>query len=266
MLPAAAARTASRGCRSRSLVPLFPLHQGCDNVNSILSASPLSLIASYYHPPNSCLSQGFDNVNNILSGAAYAPGLLIQIVVMKVIATSICRGSGLQVRGRAWGLAGGSCRFAALLLLGLWQGAITPTDQTHSNSIPCLSAHPPTPQTGRPLRPLHLHRRRPGDRLRRGGTHSGRPRWPRAGGAAGICARGCVLACGTADALAARFVRLPCCVAHSLRLLLPHALSILPSLSAPSFPRHPTPPQQAWPPCSPPTAPSPSPRCSCSLS
>ena len=70
------------------------------------------------------LYQGFDNVNNILScssggstasaavaelaaagGAAvaaaapyaYAPGLLIQIVVMKVIATAICRGSGLQV-------------------------------------------------------------------------------------------------------------------------------------------------------------------------
>lgn len=41
--------------------------------------------------------QGFDNVNNILSSAGdYAPGLLIQIVVMKIIATSICRGSGLQ--------------------------------------------------------------------------------------------------------------------------------------------------------------------------
>lgn len=41
-------------------------------------------------------------MNNILSGGAagYAPGLLIQIVVMKVIATSICRGSGLQVRAR----------------------------------------------------------------------------------------------------------------------------------------------------------------------
>ncbi|KAI3429266.1 hypothetical protein D9Q98_005363 [Chlorella vulgaris] len=43
------------------------------------------------------LYQGFDNVNNILSSnGAYAPGLLIQIVVMKVIATAICRGSGLQ--------------------------------------------------------------------------------------------------------------------------------------------------------------------------
>ncbi len=42
--------------------------------------------------------QGFDNVNNILSSnGSYAPGLLIQIVVMKVIATAICRGSGLQV-------------------------------------------------------------------------------------------------------------------------------------------------------------------------
>ncbi|EFN59895.1 hypothetical protein CHLNCDRAFT_56435 [Chlorella variabilis] len=43
------------------------------------------------------LYQGFDNVNNILSSnGSYAPGLLIQIVVMKVIATAICRGSGLQ--------------------------------------------------------------------------------------------------------------------------------------------------------------------------
>lgn len=42
-----------------------------------------------------CL-QGFDNVNNLLFSNGYAPGLLVQIVVMKVIATSICRGSGLQ--------------------------------------------------------------------------------------------------------------------------------------------------------------------------
>lgn len=50
-------------------------------------------------PSGPALLQGFDNVNNILSSnGAYAPGLLIQIVVMKVIATSICRGSGLQVR------------------------------------------------------------------------------------------------------------------------------------------------------------------------
>lgn len=41
-------------------------------------------------------------MNNILSSnGAYAPGLLIQIVVMKVIATSICRGSGLQA-SPAW--------------------------------------------------------------------------------------------------------------------------------------------------------------------
>ena len=54
-----------------------------------------------------CL-QGFDNVNNILSSnGAYAPGLLIQIVVMKVIATSICRGSGLQVGAGGW--VGGWC-------------------------------------------------------------------------------------------------------------------------------------------------------------
>ena len=41
---------------------------------------------------------GFDNVNSILSASTgeYGPGLLIQIVVLKIIATSICRGSGLQ--------------------------------------------------------------------------------------------------------------------------------------------------------------------------
>lgn len=62
-------------------------------------------------------SQGFDNVNNILSSnGAYAPGLLIQIVVMKVIATSICRGSGLQAStAHAWNSqrrkrSGSSCR------------------------------------------------------------------------------------------------------------------------------------------------------------
>lgn len=45
------------------------------------------------------LYQGFDNVNSVLSSNGdYAPGLLVQIVVMKIIATSICRGSGLQAR------------------------------------------------------------------------------------------------------------------------------------------------------------------------
>jgi hypothetical protein len=57
---------------------------------------PLSLT-----PPSRRLAlppQGFDNVNNILTAnGAYAPGLLVQIVVLKVIATAICRGSGLQV-------------------------------------------------------------------------------------------------------------------------------------------------------------------------
>jgi H+/Cl- antiporter ClcA len=43
------------------------------------------------------LYKGFDNVNSMLSSTGdYAPGLLIQIVVTKIIATSICRGSGLQ--------------------------------------------------------------------------------------------------------------------------------------------------------------------------
>ena len=42
------------------------------------------------------LLQGFDNVNNLLFSNGYAPGLLVQIMEMKVIATSICRGSGLQ--------------------------------------------------------------------------------------------------------------------------------------------------------------------------
>lgn len=43
------------------------------------------------------LYQGFDNVNSVLSSSGeYAPGLLIQIVVVKIIATAISRGSGLQ--------------------------------------------------------------------------------------------------------------------------------------------------------------------------
>ena len=61
------------------------------------SCAPCSSV-TLYPLCSSHLLQGFDNVNNILSSnGAYAPGLLIQIVVMKVIATSICRGSGLQV-------------------------------------------------------------------------------------------------------------------------------------------------------------------------
>lgn len=41
--------------------------------------------------------QGFDNVTSVLSSnGEYAPGLLIQIVVLKIIATTISRGSGLQ--------------------------------------------------------------------------------------------------------------------------------------------------------------------------
>jgi hypothetical protein len=51
-----------------------------------------------------CAPQGFDNVNALLfSDGNYAPGLLVQIVVMKIIATSICRGSGLQVCAAAAG-------------------------------------------------------------------------------------------------------------------------------------------------------------------
>ena len=43
------------------------------------------------------LYQGFDNVTSILSSnGEYAPGLLVQIVVLKIIATTISRGSGLQ--------------------------------------------------------------------------------------------------------------------------------------------------------------------------
>lgn len=43
------------------------------------------------------LYQGFDNVNSVLSSNGdYAPGLLLQIVVLKIIATTISRGSGLQ--------------------------------------------------------------------------------------------------------------------------------------------------------------------------
>lgn len=43
------------------------------------------------------LYQGFDNVNSVLaSNGEYAPGLLIQIVFLKIIATTISRGSGLQ--------------------------------------------------------------------------------------------------------------------------------------------------------------------------
>lgn len=54
-------------------------------------------------------------MNNILSSnGAYAPGLLIQIVVMKVIATSICRGSGLQV-GRLGGRVHSQEWFACLV-------------------------------------------------------------------------------------------------------------------------------------------------------
>lgn len=43
------------------------------------------------------LYQGFDNVNSVLASSGdYAPGLLLQIVVLKIIATTISRGSGLQ--------------------------------------------------------------------------------------------------------------------------------------------------------------------------
>jgi H+/Cl- antiporter ClcA len=43
------------------------------------------------------LYQGFDNVSSVLSSnGEYAPGLLVQIVVIKIIATTISRGSGLQ--------------------------------------------------------------------------------------------------------------------------------------------------------------------------
>jgi len=43
------------------------------------------------------LYQGFDNINSVLSSNGdYAPGLLLQIVVLKIIATTISRGSGLQ--------------------------------------------------------------------------------------------------------------------------------------------------------------------------
>ena len=45
------------------------------------------------------LYQGFDNVNAILSsssGSDYSVSILIQIVILKIIATSVCRGSGLQ--------------------------------------------------------------------------------------------------------------------------------------------------------------------------
>ena len=43
------------------------------------------------------LYQGFDNVSSVLSSNGdYPPGLLIQIVVLKIIATTISRGSGLQ--------------------------------------------------------------------------------------------------------------------------------------------------------------------------
>ncbi|KAK9816460.1 hypothetical protein WJX72_000588 [[Myrmecia] bisecta] len=43
------------------------------------------------------LYQGFGNVNAILQshGADYAPALLIQIVVLKIFTTAVCRGSGL---------------------------------------------------------------------------------------------------------------------------------------------------------------------------
>eukprot|EP00890_Picochlorum_soloecismus_P000905 jgi/Picsp_1/1815/NSC_05282-R1_chloride channel protein clc-f len=45
------------------------------------------------------LYQGFDNVNAVLSsssGSDYSVSILIQIVIVKIIATSVCRGSGLQ--------------------------------------------------------------------------------------------------------------------------------------------------------------------------
>jgi H+/Cl- antiporter ClcA len=45
------------------------------------------------------LYQGFDNVNAVLSsssGSDYSVSILIQIVILKIIATSVCRGSGLQ--------------------------------------------------------------------------------------------------------------------------------------------------------------------------
>ncbi|KAG7666594.1 putative Chloride channel protein CLC-f [Nannochloris sp. 'desiccata'] len=43
------------------------------------------------------LYQGFDNVSSVLSSnGEYPPGLLVQIVVLKIIATTISRGSGLQ--------------------------------------------------------------------------------------------------------------------------------------------------------------------------
>ena len=42
------------------------------------------------------LYQGFGNVNAILQNKAnYAPWLLLQILGMKIICTSVCRGSGL---------------------------------------------------------------------------------------------------------------------------------------------------------------------------
>lgn len=43
------------------------------------------------------LYQGFDNVNSVLSSSGdYTAGILLEIVVLKIIATAICRGSGLK--------------------------------------------------------------------------------------------------------------------------------------------------------------------------
>ena len=43
------------------------------------------------------LYQGFDNVNSVLASSGdYAPGLLIQILVLKIISTALSKGSGLQ--------------------------------------------------------------------------------------------------------------------------------------------------------------------------
>lgn len=81
-------------------------------------------------------------MNNILSSnGAYAPGLLIQIVVMKVIATSICRGSGLQAstHGRPQG-------WRRALADGPWAGsplAARPCRRGHGWAHPllCTTSH-----------------------------------------------------------------------------------------------------------------------------
>jgi H+/Cl- antiporter ClcA len=67
------------------------------------------------------LYQGFDNINSVLASSgdySAAPGLLLQILVVKIIATAICRGSGLQgglyapsiMMGAALGAAFGQVR------------------------------------------------------------------------------------------------------------------------------------------------------------